>query len=99
MELDSNLAEAHISLGYSALVYRRDFPEAERQFQSAMRLRPQYPPAHHFSAYYLTGMCRIGEAGEWRDGTSGFRPALATFKARLRAGVDPQPQFQLGLER
>ena len=38
LELDPDLAEAHVSLGYSALVYDWNYPEAEREFSKAMEL-------------------------------------------------------------
>jgi len=98
LELDSNLAEAHISLGYSALVYRRDFPEAERQFQSAMRLRPQYPPAHQFYAYYLTAMGRIGEAVKERQRARALEPLSPIFNAALGEAYYQQRQFDLAIQ-
>lgn len=98
LELDGNLAEAHISLGYSALVYRRDFPEAERQFQSALRLRPQYPPAHQFYAYYLTAMGRIDEAVKERQSARTLEPLSPIFHASLGEAYYQNRQFDLALE-
>ena len=56
VELDPNLAEAHVSLGYIALVYDWNYPESEREFQKALALRPDYAPAHQYLAYYLLAM-------------------------------------------
>jgi tetratricopeptide (TPR) repeat protein len=98
LELDSNLAEAHISLGYSALVHRRDFAEADRQFQSALRLRPQYPPAHEFYAYYLTAMGRIAEAVKERQRARVLEPLSPIFNAALGEAYYQDRQFDLAIQ-
>src|SRR5262249_24411607 len=50
LELDESLAEAHLSLGYSLLVYERNYDRARRDFERAMRLRPGYATAHDYYA-------------------------------------------------
>jgi tetratricopeptide (TPR) repeat protein len=62
LELDHDLAEAHVSLGYSALVYDWNYPEAEREFRKAIDLRPDYATAHQYYAYYLTAMGDVDQA-------------------------------------
>ena len=56
LELDSTLAEAHVSLGYSRMVYEWNFPEARKEFETALQLRPGYATGHQFYGYYLTAM-------------------------------------------
>jgi TolB-like protein/Flp pilus assembly protein TadD len=62
LELDSTLAEAHVPLGYSELVYEWNLPEAQKEFDKALRLRPGYATAHQFYGYYLTAMGKLDEA-------------------------------------
>jgi TolB-like protein/Flp pilus assembly protein TadD len=62
LELDSTLAEAHVPLGYSELVYEWNLPEAQKEFGKALQLRPGYATAHQFYGYYLTAMGRLDEA-------------------------------------
>jgi TolB-like protein/Flp pilus assembly protein TadD len=62
LELDSTLAEAHVPLGYSLLVYEWNLPEAQKEFDEALRLRPGYATAHQFYGYYLTAMGKLDEA-------------------------------------
>jgi TolB-like protein/Flp pilus assembly protein TadD len=62
LELDSTLAEAHVPLGYSQLVYEWNFPEARKEFQKALQLRPGYATAHQFYGYYLTAIGKSDEA-------------------------------------
>jgi TolB-like protein/Flp pilus assembly protein TadD len=62
LELDPNLAEAYVSLGYAALVYDRNYTEAENNFNKAIELRRGYATAHQYYAYYLTAMGNVSEA-------------------------------------
>jgi tetratricopeptide (TPR) repeat protein len=62
LEIDSNSAEAHVSLGYARMVYNWDLPAAQREFQRALELNPAYPTAHQFYAYYLIAAGRESEA-------------------------------------
>ncbi len=50
LALDPNLAEAHASSGYYKFVFQNDFYGAERDFQRAIELNPEYVRAHHFYA-------------------------------------------------
>jgi len=51
-----------LSLGYAALTYDWDFPQAKREFLRALELRPQSATVHHYYAYYLTAMGELEEA-------------------------------------
>ena len=43
--MDPDLAEAHGALACATLLYERDFEVAEREFQRALELNPNYPQA------------------------------------------------------
>jgi adenylate cyclase len=62
LALDAQLAEAHTSLGLIKFQYDWDWQGAEREFREAIRLNPNYAPAHHFFADHLKAMGRFGEA-------------------------------------
>ena len=53
IELDESLAEPHATLGYFKTLYEWDWPGAEREFQRAIELNPEYGTAHHWYAFYL----------------------------------------------
>ena len=64
IELDRGLAEAHASLGIVRFHYNRDVEEAEREFELAVELSPNYVRARHWYALFLADLRRYGEALE-----------------------------------
>ena len=54
IELDSSLAEPHVSLGHVSYFYDRDWRKAESEFKRAIELKPNYPVAHHWYAILLS---------------------------------------------
>ena len=53
MAIDATLAEPHSTLGWIAFTYEWDWPTAEREFETALRLAPSYSNALHFYSLYL----------------------------------------------
>ena len=47
LKIDSNLAEAHTSLGFVKLWYEWDWTGAANDFKRAIQLNPNYAEAHH----------------------------------------------------
>ena len=62
LELDDKLAEAHASLGQIVIYYDYDLGTAEREYQRAIELNPNYAPAHQWLAEHLATMKRFDEA-------------------------------------
>jgi serine/threonine-protein kinase len=63
LEIDTRLAEAHVSLGTVSALYEWNWAEAEQHFRRAFELNPSYPTAHHWYGYdYLTPLGRLPEA-------------------------------------
>jgi tetratricopeptide (TPR) repeat protein len=62
IELDDTLAEAHTSLAYVRLYYDWDWKGAEREYNRAITLNPNYAVPHHGYAYYLISTGRTEEA-------------------------------------
>jgi TolB-like protein/Flp pilus assembly protein TadD len=78
LQLDGTLAEAHNALAGSLFWYDWNWAEAEKEFQSAIALNPNYAPAHQFYGQYLKAMGRknwvdeVRRAGEMDPVTSWF---------------------------
>jgi DNA-binding winged helix-turn-helix (wHTH) protein/Flp pilus assembly protein TadD len=62
LELDNSLAEAYVSLAWTDLVCDRNWEGAERQFNRAIELNPNYSFAYSGYAYLLTAAARFDEA-------------------------------------
>lgn len=62
LSLDDKLAEAHASLGVIAQNYDWDWQTAEKEFQRAIALDPNYATGHHWYAEHLALLGRFDEA-------------------------------------
>jgi serine/threonine protein kinase/tetratricopeptide (TPR) repeat protein len=62
LSLDPNLAEAHASRGFWATIYGLDNRLAETNFHEAIRLNPNYVPAHQWYSQLLFKTRRFDEA-------------------------------------
>jgi tetratricopeptide (TPR) repeat protein len=57
LSIDESLAEAHASMGKILTDYYGEWAQAEREFQRAIDLKPNYPNSHH---WYSTLLARLG---------------------------------------
>ena len=62
LELDEGLSEAHASMGRIRFAFQGDRQGAEREFQMALRLNPDYAPAHQWYGEHLSALGRSREA-------------------------------------
>jgi len=60
--LDQSLAEAHFALALLKFNYERDWTEAEKAFQRAIELNPNYAESHEHYGMFLAVMGRETEA-------------------------------------
>jgi serine/threonine-protein kinase len=61
IDLDETLAAAHVELATVYFWFDFDWPAAEREFQRAVQLNPNYAPAHEFRSWYLESLGRVEE--------------------------------------
>jgi DNA-binding winged helix-turn-helix (wHTH) protein/TolB-like protein len=62
IEIDPLLGDAHATLGMISGTYYFDWARADREFQTAIRLSPNYLTGHHWYAEFLTMMGKFGES-------------------------------------
>jgi TolB-like protein/DNA-binding winged helix-turn-helix (wHTH) protein/Flp pilus assembly protein TadD len=53
LALDDDLSEAHTSLAFALDAYAWDWDAAEREYQRALELDPNYATAHHWHGWHL----------------------------------------------
>jgi len=83
LELDSSLAEAHLSMGAFIVVYRWDFVRGDQEILRAMELDPRFTQAFHFHAMVLAAMNRHAEGIEMQKKAGEPSPRLSVGE-RLR---------------
>jgi len=98
LKLDDSLAEAHVSLGYSYLVFERNFPQAESEFRKAIQLRPGYATAHQFYGYYLTVMGKVDGAIAERKTALDLDPVNPLMTSALGEAYYHARKFDLTIE-
>ena len=104
IELDKQLAEAHIALGNIKLYYDLDWTNAEQEFKLALELNPGSSDAHSNYGLLLTSLGRHTEAiQEGRiavqlDPLSSGASLLGRFLLRARRYQDALPYLQRGVE-
>jgi DNA-binding winged helix-turn-helix (wHTH) protein/TolB-like protein/Tfp pilus assembly protein PilF len=64
LRIDDRLAEAHAALGHVKVQYEYDWAGAEKEYNRAIELNPNYVNAHHFYALCLSMMGRFDEGIE-----------------------------------
>lgn len=62
LEIDAGSAEAQTTLAHVTYAYEWDWDEADRAFQEAIALDPDYAFSHHWYALFLSAMERHDEA-------------------------------------
>ena len=62
LKIDTEIPEAHASLGFIHLQYDWEWAHAETEFQRAIQLNPNYPSAHSMYARLLCVLGRFPEA-------------------------------------
>ena len=62
LDINPNLAEAHVTLAYIAFLHDWNWEASERDFLRAIELKPRYAPAHQWYAELLMALARHDEA-------------------------------------
>lgn len=62
LEIDQSSAEAHSSMAFIKFRWDWNRVETEREFQTAIKLKPSYAPAHQWYSSYLGAVERFDEA-------------------------------------
>ena len=99
LELDSTLAEAHVSLGFSQMVYDRNLSEARKEFALALQLQPDYATGHQFYAYYLTAIGDLETAIAERKRALELDPANPLLSSALGEAYYENHEFDRAIEQ
>ena len=101
LELDPDLAEAHVARGL-AVSLRKNFDEAEREFETAMRLDPKLFDAAYYFARARMSQGRFADAAKLFERASVLRPEdyqAPGFLAQAYASMGMKPEQMAALAR
>ncbi len=99
LEIDDNLAEAHVSLGYISYAYDWDWPAAGKHFDQALALDPAYTRAHIFYPFYLSSRGQSQEAVAVAKGALDLDPASPSLSHSLAVQFYLTRQFDQAIEQ
>jgi tetratricopeptide (TPR) repeat protein len=101
LELDPELAEAHVARGL-AVSLRKHFDEAEREFETAMRLDPKLFDAAYYFARARMSQGRFADAAKLFERASVLRPEdyqAPGFLGLAYASLDMEPEANAAFAR
>ena len=99
LEVDKELAEAHVSLGYVSFTYDGDWPAAGKHFEQARTLNPVYSSTHTFYALYLSSLGRSEEALEVAKRALDLDPASPAVSHSLAVQLYLARKFDQAIEQ
>ena len=99
LEMDDELAEAHVSLGYASFTYDGDWLAAGKHFEQALALNPSYSRTHTFYAFYLSSLGRHEEALELARFALDHDPASPAVSHSLAVQLYLARQFDEAIEQ
>jgi tetratricopeptide (TPR) repeat protein len=83
LQLDSTLADAHVTLGVIHFGFDRDWRRAEQEFRRAIALDPNSPEGHQQYSRFLLAMGRIDESRDASERALRLSPASPLLTANL----------------
>jgi len=83
LELAPEMAEARTTLAHLLRWWDHDRPAARREFETALRLRPDYPEAHQWYAWFLVDEGLFDEAVEHMRRAHEIDPLSAVISAQV----------------
>jgi tetratricopeptide (TPR) repeat protein len=98
IEIDSALAEPHVSLAHISYHYDLDREKAEREFKRAIELNPNYVLAHQWYSLYLAWGGRAEEALNEARTCTGPRSVITPGKHGFWLGASDQSSGTQAIE-
>lgn len=83
LEINEGSAEAHTSMAFIRFRFDWDRAATEREFQTAIKLKPAYAPAHQWYSSYLIAVERFDEAIAEAKRTEELEPLSFVASAHL----------------
>jgi len=98
LDIDSDLAEARTALAQVKRRYDLDWPAAEREYERALELDPNYAMAHHWYGYDMMCMARYDEAIRMMQRAHELDPLSLVINRNLGQVYYRSGQYERGRE-
>ena len=101
LQMDDNLSEAHTALAFTKFQYEWDFAGAEREYQRAISLNPNYAVARELHGYhmYLVNPRRFDEAMRELKTAQEIDPLSLSTNFNIAAMLYHERQYDKALEQ
>jgi TolB-like protein/DNA-binding winged helix-turn-helix (wHTH) protein/Tfp pilus assembly protein PilF len=99
LEIDDTLAEAHASLGHIMFLYDREWPGAEKEFQRALELNPNYSWTYLLYAFHRMWTGRTDEALKTVKRARDLDPLSLSINANLALILFGAHQYDQAIEQ
>src|SRR3989442_1263657 len=98
LDIDSNLAEAHASLGFIKARYDWNWAEAEKEYHRAIELNPNYAVTYYWYADLLMTLGRQAEALTQLKKAQELDPLSQTINADLGKPIFYERQYDRAMD-
>ena len=98
IQLDPSLGDAHATLGMISGSFYFDWARAEREFQTAIRLSPNYLTGHHWYAEFLTMMGKFDQSEAEFETARNLDPASSIVLTDLAQLYNFERKYQRSIE-
>jgi serine/threonine-protein kinase len=99
VELDDQLAEAHLAVAPLLFYADYDWPAAEKAFQRALELKPNLALAHDTYGYFLDSLGRFAEAEAEHNRAIDLEPLTPLFVCDLAWSYYYQRRYDQGIQQ
>ena len=99
LEINPNLAEAHVTLAYIEFLHDWNWEASERDFLRAIELNPRYAPAHQWYSELLMVLERHDEAVDEARRALSLDPASGILSRELGFRLHLARQYEESIEQ
>ncbi|QQS40809.1 MAG: winged helix-turn-helix domain-containing protein [Acidobacteriota bacterium] len=98
LELDEGLSENHTTFGYILAFYDWNWDRAEKEFEKAIMLDPNYPTAHQWYGEFLAAVGRFPEAQREFEMARSLDPTSLIVRSDLAGHFYFTRQYDLAIK-
>lgn len=99
LNIDQNLAEAHISLAYEMQLFEWDWAGAEKEFKKGLEIDPKYASGHQWYSEFLVAMNRRDEGLQEAKKAVELDPLSLQINSNLSLVYYMSRQYDLSMDQ